>query len=97
MLTLTINHHGYMLLHEAAISGNITAAKMLLDAGADINAETNLGFTPLFLAFAHFGADGPENMDMIEFLVQNGAQVKNFRNNGFKALRFFMNYLEDEE
>lgn len=40
---------------------------MLANAGADINAETNLGFTPLFLAFANFNAkrdDGNTKKDV---------------------------------
>lgn len=30
---------------------------MLLDAGADVNIQSNYGFTPLFLAFAKFAWD----------------------------------------
>lgn len=34
------------------------AAKMLVDAGADVNIQSNKGYTPLFLAFASFVYDG---------------------------------------
>ena len=50
----TIRHHAdrETPLHWAAASGNLEAAKMLLDAGVDINAKNSSGYTPVHLAIA---------------------------------------------
>jgi uncharacterized protein YegJ (DUF2314 family) len=41
---------GWTLLHQEALSGIIPTVKVLLDAGADPNAGTNHGMTPVQLA-----------------------------------------------
>lgn len=40
-------------LHLAALAGHKKIVKILLAAGADPNAETTLGRTPLYLAQLH--------------------------------------------
>ena len=49
-------------------SGHILVASMLLKNGANINAKTNNGWTPLSIAKAHGHAR------MVELLVANGAK-----------------------
>ncbi|HBP53152.1 MAG TPA: hypothetical protein DD643_01815 [Synechococcus sp. UBA8638] len=40
-------------LHDAALQGQVGAAHVLLDAGADVNIKNNAGKTPLDLARQH--------------------------------------------
>ena len=56
-------------LHKVAIWGDIAAARILLDNGADINAIGEDGDTPLHRAIA-----GSQKA-MAEFLVSRGADV----------------------
>jgi len=41
---------GWTFLHQEALAGNAATVKVLLDAGADVNALTRHGMTPLQLA-----------------------------------------------
>jgi uncharacterized protein len=56
-------------LHKVAIWGDIEAARVLLDNGADINALGEDGDTPLHRAIAG------DQTEMAEFLVARGADV----------------------
>jgi ankyrin repeat protein len=69
---------GATLLHVAAEYGNVQAAKLLLERGADVNAravvdESGLGGqTPIFHAVTQFYDGG---LPMAQFLVQRGADL----------------------
>ncbi len=41
---------GWTLLHHQSLAGSAATVKVLLDRGADMNAVTNNGMTPLKLA-----------------------------------------------
>lgn len=41
---------GWTLLHHQSLAGSLASVKILLDRGADVNAVTNNGMTPLKLA-----------------------------------------------
>ena len=43
-------YNGLSPLHNAAHGGNVEIAKLLLKNGADVNAKTKEGFTPLMIA-----------------------------------------------
>ena len=61
-------------LHYAATEGQLEAARLLLRAGADIDAEDNWNKTPLFLAVC----EEPLVIDhtpMVTFLIQMGANA----------------------
>ena len=70
---------GATLLHVAAEFGNVEAAQLLLDRGADLNARALVddagigGQTPLFHAVTQFGDHG---MAMARVLLDRGADLK---------------------
>jgi hypothetical protein len=56
-------HVGYGALHYAAVAGNVTAVKALLDCGANASITTHAGHTALDLATEHCYGD---IMDLLE-------------------------------
>ena len=56
-------------LHFAARLGQTSAAKLLLDAGADPNIANSVGMTPLLVA-SHFGT-----ASIVKLLIEHGADV----------------------
>jgi hypothetical protein len=48
----TKSDRGWTLLHQEALAGSTATVKVLVDAGADVNAVTDHGMTPLGLAKA---------------------------------------------
>ncbi|MDR0389512.1 MAG: ankyrin repeat domain-containing protein [Spirochaetaceae bacterium] len=68
-----IDFHGegaWTALQAAAQYGNFEAAKILLEEGADVNAGSAGGYTPLYNAI------GPEeNLALVELLINAGADL----------------------
>ncbi|KAF4819982.1 Ankyrin repeat, PH and SEC7 domain containing protein secG [Colletotrichum siamense] len=72
---------GQMLLHIAARRGLATAAKSLIvDAKANVDTQNDEGSTPLIEAC--WG----DNMALVEILLENGADVTIFDNDGWSSL-----------
>lgn len=69
IITFELDHSRFTALHRAAEKGLIDFVKVMLAAGADINARTfpERGYTPLYMA-----ADGNQP-DMVKFLLANKA------------------------
>ena len=69
---------GTTLLHIAAEYGNVEAAKLLLESGADVNARASMdesgigGQTPLFHAVTQFGDWG---LPVAQLLMERGADL----------------------
>ena len=65
------DRNGWTALHFAARAKNVDVMRVLLDAGADPNALTTDGLTPLRRTFD----SKPYSRDAIELLVARGADV----------------------
>jgi hypothetical protein len=69
---------GAMLLHVAAEYGNMPAARLLVERGADVNARAEIddagagGQTPIYHAATQFFGWG---LDVVAFLVDQGADL----------------------
>ncbi|XP_014908865.1 B-cell lymphoma 3 protein homolog [Poecilia latipinna] len=75
------NFEGLSPLHLAVLQGHRNLAKMLLDAGADINAmDIKSGQSPLMHAVES------NNADMVHFLIENGCDVNSQSYSGNTAL-----------
>lgn len=61
--------NGWQPIHEASRSGHTQTAKFLVDHGADMNARTYGGSSPLNLARMSLG----ERHDIVEYLASLGA------------------------
>lgn len=60
---------GFRPLHLAAQQGQVEAAKVLLDAGAEVDPRNAFGNTPLFVAVFNSRGDG----ELIRMLRERGA------------------------
>jgi ankyrin repeat protein len=48
-LFASVSLPGYAPLHEAAICGHIEVVKLLVESGADVDVQTDVGYTALHL------------------------------------------------
>ena len=71
-------------LHLASQFGNTAIAKLLLEHGADANANDQEGLTPL-----HYASRKGES-ELISLLIHYKAKVNAMSNNGWTPLRFLM-------
>ena len=81
------DYHDYTPLHYAVILGWLNACKILLDAGADINAPTAAGKTALMLA-VEFDRD-----EILEyFLSRTDLHIDAADTDGYTALIYAVVY-----
>lgn len=71
-------------LHYAAASGSLKAVQMLLDAGADINAKSANGTTPLMMAARENKAE------VARYLLQKGADPSVVNQSEYNAAGYAM-------
>lgn len=75
-------------LHGAVISNDISTARILLEHGANPNATTVEGDTPLHYAVARADCEGVFNYEpMVELLIQYGANPIKYVDNKSSALK----------
>lgn len=74
---------GHTSLHQACVSGNVHAVRLLLWKGCDANRPDFHGWTPLF------HSTSPE---MIDLLVLNGARVGTRAHLGWMAHHLHISY-----
>ena len=68
------------MLTDACESGNIAAARMLLDKGVDVNWKDKSGYTALSWA------SGYGHVQIVKLLLDRGAKINIQDNSGFTAL-----------
>ncbi len=82
---------GNTLIHYAVWKKHHTAIKVLVDAGVDINAKNDNGFTALQHSLAYH-----ENKDVFNALIETGADVNVRDNDGhsilYNAINGFIDY-----
>jgi len=73
-------------------NNKLEKVKLLVQKGADINAKSNNGITPLMRAASSYVEYGGSNLEMVNFLVQNGANINDKDEDGttplMRAIRF---------
>ena len=77
-------------IHVAAESGNIEAVKQAIADGADVNARSEFGYTPL-----HFAAQNSRR-EIAELLIANGADVNAKNESGNTPLDKAINFNRTE-
>ena len=77
-----VDYNHSTLLHKASYDGNVIAAQLLLERGANVNARNEEGDTPLHRALVQL-VDGCEAyfFDTIQVLLEHGADVDAFDSN----------------
>lgn len=73
------------VLHTVCSWGDLEAVKILISAGANVNAKGDQGATPLFNAVIG------ENPDVISFLLKSGADPKIANNYNRQVLDYAKN------
>lgn len=75
------NEFGDQALHLACVRGDLEDIKVLVSAGADINATGENGFTPL-----HYAVE-QEKTDVVKFLLQKNVRLDIVDEAGNTALK----------
>jgi hypothetical protein len=62
--------NGLQAIHTAVLQGDLALLQKLLDAGANVNAQTKTGVTPLFLAASN------DSLELVQFLCSKDADQR---------------------
>lgn len=75
------NDRGMTALHAASYGGSLASVKLLVDAGSAVNdADDKFKVTPLIIASEE------NHLDVVEFLLEHGADVNQAERHGYTAL-----------
>ena len=67
------NGMGDIALHMSAAAGHVTMSKLLVEHGAQVDAQTSWGMTPLWWSAS--GGDGRKHIQVARFLLARGADI----------------------
>jgi ankyrin repeat protein len=95
-----VGSNGSTPLTQAAATGNLVIARLLLDRGANVNYPNRRGFTALHIAvdasidgtIQDGGKQGDEETQMIELLLEYGASTAVPNHHNKTPLDFAVNY-----
>ncbi len=73
--------HGWTCLHFAADNDHLAICRLLIDKGAQVDAKSSGGWTPL-----HYAAG--RNVEIVRLLCDSGADVEARNNDGWRPLHF---------
>ena len=73
---------GFTILYAAVVQSDFDIVKLLMNAGADVNAVSYRGETPI----AHALKANPDPIPMVKYLLRRGANVKACLNDGSSLL-----------
>lgn len=79
--SITSVYQDISALNVAISKGDMATVKKLVEYGADVNEKSN-GMTPLMIAARY------NKVEIIKFLLANGAKLKTKDDNGFTALKY---------
>jgi ankyrin repeat protein len=85
------NNLGDTPLHTVCTWGNVESVKLLLEAGAKVNALGDRGSTPLFNAVMG------ENLEVVNLLLASGADIEARTVDGRSAIEFAENVTAPED
>ncbi|TPP59183.1 Ankyrin-2 [Fasciola gigantica] len=71
---------GNTALHIASLAGHIDIVKLLMEYGANVNAQSQNGFTPLYMAAQE------NHVEVVNHLLNNGANPALSTEDGFTPL-----------
>lgn len=89
-MVVSENNQYFTPLHLAATGTNSNILKLLINAGANLNAQDYYGNTPLHKAVE------AKNFELLKILIDAGANVNKINNFGCTALGFLVEEVNDE-
>ncbi|CAL8143321.1 unnamed protein product [Orchesella dallaii] len=84
-------------LHWAALSGNLSALKLFISLGANVNAKNYYGDTPLHYVFLPSSIIGDDTFEIVKQLVRNGANPNLKNEDGDLPLNLARNKIENQK
>ncbi|CAL8143322.1 unnamed protein product [Orchesella dallaii] len=83
-------------LHWAALTGNLSALKLFISLGANVNAKNSFGDTPLHYVFIPSSRIGNDTFEIVKQLVRNGANPNIRNEDGDLPLNLAKNKIENK-